>query len=225
MNLDLFNNLINSTKENKGVQNFIKELDEFLGNNIDKNERNQESLIEKILDGRSLSTKYRDKINIQRVDIVTKYSKENSEQGEFYYVYSRGSDNTYGIVMHKDAESGTDIWIKESQLPQGAGIDSVLRVKNGKYVLDKEATKEIQEKITEMINKLLEEQNNELNTQRVDGHLYEFVEQGIDKVWLIDMTDYTGDCIEEFNFPKEELENAKEGDVFQYINGEYKKMQ
>ena len=177
LNLNLFNNLINGAKENNVIQSFIKELGEVLENNLGDNERNQDSLVQKILDGRTLTTKYRDKINIQRHDIITNYSKENSEQGEFYYVYSKGADNTYGVVMHKNEESGSDIWIKESQLPKGAVVDSVLRVKNGMFVLDKDVTEEIQEELIEMINRLLEEQANKLESQRVEGHIYEFIEK------------------------------------------------
>lgn len=222
MNLDLFNNLINSTKENKAVQNFIKELGEFLENNLGNNERNEESLVQKILDGRTLTTKYRDKINIQRHEIITNYSKENSKQGKFYYVYSKGSDNTYGIVEHDNGKSGSDIWIKESQLPKGAGVDTVLREENGKVVLDKDATEKIQEELTEMINRLLEEQQSKLESQRVEGHVYEFVEKSGNTVWLTDETNYTGDCFQEINFPSELLDNATKGTRFEYVNGEYK---
>lgn len=221
MNLDLFNNLINSAKENNVIQSFIKELSEVLENNLGDNERNQDSLVQKILDGRTLTTKYRDKINIQRHDIITNYSKENSEQGEFYYVYSKGADNTYGVVMHKNEESGSDIWIKESQLPKSAGVDSVLRVKNGMFVLDKDATEEIQEELTEMINRLLGEQANKLESQRVEGHIYEFVEKSGNTVELTDVTNNTGECFEEIDFPSELLNKATKGTMFQYVNGEY----
>ena len=76
--------------------------------------------------------------------------------------------------------------------------------------------------MTEMINSLLKEQNEMLEAQRIEGHLYEFVEEGKNKVWLIDITLDNGECIEEFDFPEEILESAKPGDVFQYVNGEYK---
>ena len=221
MNLDLFSNLINSTKENKVIQSFIKELGEFLENNFENEEREQESLVQKILDGRTLTTRYRDKINIQRHEIITNYSKENSEQGKFYYVYSKGSDNTYGIVEHKNGESGADIWIKESGLPKGASVDSVLREKNGKFVLDKDATVEIQGELTEMINRLLEEQANRLDTQRVEGHIYEFVEKAGNIVELIDVTNYTGECFEEIDFPSKLLDKVTQGTMLQYVNGEY----
>ena len=87
MKLDLFNNLIKSTKENNIIENFMKDVNEFLENNLEKNEKNNISLVQKILDDRILTTTYRDKINVLRHDIINNYSKENSEQGEFYYVY------------------------------------------------------------------------------------------------------------------------------------------
>ena len=218
MNLDLFNNLINNTKESGFIQNFIKELGEFMENNLFNNERNQESLVQKILDGRTLTTRFRDLINIERQSIINSYSREH---GEIYYIYNKEDNNTYGIVSHKNGESNLEICAKESQLPKGAGVDSVLRVENGKFVLDENATKELQEELTEMINKLLEEQANRLESQRVEGHIYSFVEKYGDIVELIDETNYTGECFEEIDFPSEIANKANQGDMFKYINGEY----
>lgn len=221
MNLDLFKDLIKSTKENDIVQNFVKELGECLENKLSDNERNQIPLVQKILDGRILTTRYRDEINIQRHDIINNYSKEHSEQGEFYYVYNKRSNNTYGIVSHKNGEDGVNIGIKESQLPEGAGVDSVLREKNGKYTLDEVATEELQEELTEMINRLLDEQENRLEAQRIEGHFYEFVVKSGDIVELIDVTNNTGECFEEIDFPCELLDKATQGTMLQYVNGRY----
>lgn len=222
MNLDLINNLIKSTKENKTIQNFIKELGEFLEDNIENNQRNEEPLVKKILDGRPLTTTYRDKINIRKNDIISNYSKEHNEQGELYYVYNKKADNTYGIVAHRNGESGDNFKLKESEMPKGAGVDCVLRMKNEKFVLDEKATEELQKELTEMINYLLEEQENKLKAQRVEGHTYEFVEKAGSIVELTDLTNNTGECFEEINFPIELAEKATQGDKFQYINGEYK---
>ena len=221
MNLDLINNLIKSTKENKTIQNFIKELGEFLENNIVNSERNEEPLLQKILDGRPLTTTYRDEINIRRNDIINNYSKEHNEQGELYYVYSKKADNTYGIVSHKNGESGTNLRIKESDMPKDARVDSVLRMQNGKFVLDKQATEELQTELAEMINDLLDEQANRLDSQRVEGHIYEFVEKAGNIVELTDLTNNTGECFEEITFPSELAEKATQRDKFQYINGKY----
>ena len=221
MNLDLINNLIKSTKENNAIQNFIKELGEFLENNIGNSERNEEPLVQKILEGRTLTTKYRDEINIKRHDIINNYSKEHSEQGELYYVYNKRSDNTYGIVSHKNGESGTNIGVKESEMPKDAEVDCVLRMQNGKFVLDKQATEELQTELIEMINSLLEEQANRLDSQRVEGHIYEFVEKAGNIVELTDLTNNTGECFEEIAFPSELAEKVTQGTKFQYVNGEY----
>ena len=221
MNLELFNNLINKTKENGIIQSFMKELKDFLENNLDNNKQNQESLLQKILDGRTLTTRYRDEINIQRHKIITDYSKENSEQGEFYYVYNKDSNNIYGLVMHKDGNVGESIELQEEQLPEYAGVDSVLRINNGNFVLDKNATEKIQEKLTKMIEKLLEEQSNRLEEQRVEGNVYEFVEKSDDTVTLFNVTNYTGECFQEVYFPKKLFDKAIQGTRFQYVNGEY----
>lgn len=217
MNLDLVNNLINSTKENKVIQSFIKELGKILENNPS----NQVSLVQKVLHGRTLTTKFRDEINIQRHEIINKYSEENPEQGEFYYVYNKRADNTYGIVSHENGEAVKNIGIKESELPEGAGIDSVLIMKNGKFVLNKDATQKLRVELTNIINRLLEEQTKWLQGQRIEGHLYEFVEKTGDTVWLVDETNSTGECFEEIDFPVELLDKATQGAMFQYMNGEY----
>jgi len=217
LRLNIFNNLINSTKENNIIQKFINEL----SNSLEDNRRNQVPLVQKILGERFLITRYRDEINIERQKIINNYSKENSKQGELYYVYNKKSDNTYSLISHKNGESGINIKVKENELPKNAGVDSVLRVKNGKFLLDKDATEKIQEELTEMINRLLKEQDNTIETQRIDGNVYRFVEKTGDTVWLINETNYTGECIEEIDFPIKLLENATEGTMFQYINGEY----
>lgn len=217
MNLNLFNNLLNTAKKNNIIQSFIKELDESLENN----KINQVPLLQKVLDGRTLTTTYRDKINIKRHEIITNYSIKNAKQGKFYYVYSKGDDNTYGIVEHKNGKSSTDIWVEESQLPKGAGVDSVLTEQNGKFILNKNATEKIQKELTEMINKLLEEQANKLKSQRIEGHIYEFVEKSLNTVELMDVTNNTGECFEEIDFPSELADKATQGTMFQYVNGEY----
>lgn len=221
MNLDLFNNLINSTKENKIIQSFIKELGEFMEKNLGNDESEKETLLEKILDGRTLTSKYRDEINVQRCDIITNYSIQNSEKGEFYYVYNKGEDNKYGLVMHKNENMGADIWINESDLPEGVGVDCVLRQRNGKFVIDKESTYDIQKRLSNMMKGLINEQNFNLEKYRVEGHIYEVLGRTNNTVELIDLTANTGECFEEVNFPKEFFENEKYGKIFKYVDGEY----
>lgn len=220
MNLDLFKNLINSTKENNIVQNFINELGEALEKN---SERNEITLVDKMLNGRKLTASYRDKINIEKGNIISNYSKKTSDKGDLYYIYSRNLNNTYNVGIEKDGIYQGDIEVEEEELPMGAGVDSILRVKNGRYLIDEKATEVVQEELIELINRLLEEQDKTLKEQRVEKHLYEFVERSGDSAWLINKTNYTGDCFEEIDFQKEALNKAKEGDIFEYVNGQYQK--
>ena len=76
-----------------------------------------------------------------------------------------------------------------------------------------------------MKDTLLQEQNEYLKSQRIEGHIYEMSEKEDDRAWLFDHTNTDTsiqEAIEEINFPKELLENAQEGDLFIYQNGEYK---
>ena len=61
MNLDIFNDLINNTKENNLACGLIKELNEFLEN---RTTRNQISLLDKMQNEVKITTQYRDKMKI-----------------------------------------------------------------------------------------------------------------------------------------------------------------
>ena len=53
LNLDMFNNLLNNSKENNLINNFIKELSEFMeknNNKICKNDLQQENCLYQVVD-------------------------------------------------------------------------------------------------------------------------------------------------------------------------------
>ncbi|MBQ2835952.1 MAG: hypothetical protein IJE68_03875 [Clostridia bacterium] len=219
MNLDLFNNLINNTKEDNVIQSFIKELGEFLENT----KKAPVSIVQKIQDERKLTTEYRDKFNIERNKILNSYAKKTSDKGTMYYVYSKNSkkDDIYNLCICEEGKSHEINTVKENQLPKGAGVASVLREENGKYVLDKEATEEVLEQLTQIADQLLEEQTQQLNAYRIEGHSYEVVENLGDRVFLIDISANNCDCFEEIDFPEDLMEQATEGTIFKYIKGKY----
>lgn len=230
MNLDILNNLINNAKENNVVQSFIKELGNYLekstSENIANNKENGLSLLEKIQNNTNLTTEYRDKMLIERNNILGEYANETSYRGTMYYIYDKkGSD--YLINACEEGKSHEIIKINENDLPQGTNVDSILREENGQYVFDEEGTEIVQEKMKEKFDELLEEQENEMQKRRIEGHLYEFVERDGNIVSLIDNgniengEDASNEVFEEFEFPQELLINAKEGDIFKYENGRY----
>ena len=64
MNLDIFNNLINKAKENRIVENFLNELNNYL------EEDNELSLLQKIDNSGKVTVEYRDKMLIERGNIL-----------------------------------------------------------------------------------------------------------------------------------------------------------
>lgn len=221
MSLDLLNDLINSAKDNNLVQSFVKELGEFLEKSASK-----KSYLEQLQEDKKVTTKYRDKMYVERNNILNNYAKETAGKGTMYYIYSKksGKDDSFNLCVCEEGKSHDIIEVEEKDLPNGAKVDSALRMKDGKYIIDNEATQEISKKVEEMANNLLEEQAQELEQYRIEGHIYEVGEKGIDRVWLYDITN--GDeegvqGIEEIDFPKELLDEVEEGSKVIYKNGSY----
>ena len=224
MNLDIFNNLINKAKENNIVENFLNELNNYLENNLSKSDDNELSLLQKIYNTGKVTVEYRDKMLLERENILENYAKETKSKGTMYYLYNKDTeDNKYHISICEEGNSRVVIEAEKNELPKGAGVDSVLRKVNGKYVLDVEATRIVNEQISEMVDNLLNEQTRSLKEWRKEGHLYTVTENTGDRVWLLDSTydSQNGICVDDVEFPKELLDVAKEGTVFRYINGEY----
>lgn len=227
MDLNFFNKLNDATKDNNGIQGLIEDLGEFLENKFAGNkelERKGISLIQEMQEQGKVTTTYRDKMLVERSNILNEYAKGTSDKGTMYFVYSKNSAkaNVYNLCICEDGMSNKVISVEESELPNGAGVDSVLRLENGKYVLDEKATEHIFNEMHTMVQKLLEEQTLELSRKRVEGNIYEIVEISGDTAWLMNTTKNDGDCFEEISISKDVLDGLNAGDLIQYVNGEYK---
>jgi len=229
--LNVFNRLINITKENISVQNFIKELSEFIGEKRgDKQnmQRKEQSLIQSLLEQNKLTTEYRDKMHVERSHILNNYAEQTKDKGAMYYIYNKDDDkiDTYHLCMCDKDNSHKVIKVEGKDLPQGAGVDTVLRMENGKYTIDKEATNKVYERMEEKAEQLIKEQSQKMEEKRIEGHDYEVVEVSSKEVTLIDITKdrNNGECFEEL-VSKQNFQNVKEGDILKYINGEYINME
>ena len=234
MNLDLVNNLFNNLKENKCVQNFMKELSNYLENNTTNNYKilsndykyNNLTSDDLTLYNKKIITKFRDEMLIERNNILQNYAESTKELGEMYYVYniSQNERNAYNLCSCK-TDKGHEIITKSIEnLQQGVELGSVLRKQGENFTLDLNATKIVAEKINTMIKKKIEEQNKYLASKRVNGHVYEVGEKYSGRIWLYDLNNSVGggiEGIEEIEFPKDLYGNAKEGDRFVYKDGEY----
>ncbi len=214
MNLDIVNDLFNNLKENKFVQNFMKELSNYL----EKNSTNNNNLI----------SKYKDEMLIERANILQNYALETKDKGEMYYIYDINTNekNTYNLCVCKPSKSNEVITKKIEDLPEGASLGSVLRKQGEDFILEKEDTKVIENQINNMIEEKMREQNQYLDSKRIEGHIYEADEKYSGRIWLYDLNNKEGggiEGIEEIEFPQNLYETAKKGDKFIYQNGEYQK--
>lgn len=233
MNLDLVNNLINDVKNNKVVHDFIKELQNYLENNIlqstNTNNEKEKTLLDNITNNKNIITvKYRDEMYIKRAHILNDYAKKTLNKGTMYYVYGKNTKmlDVYNLCICQKGMSNIVLEKSIDDLPNGVQIGSVLRIVNNKFALDEEATKDIYQKVHKMQDEIFNEQTNFLESKRIEGHIYEMHENGGDRAWLYDITNGNVDGIEEveeINFPEELLKNAKEGDLFIFENGKYQK--
>ena len=236
MNLDLINNLFNNLKENEFVQNFMKELSEHLENNIGNNSNTVSSVGEwnnllsndLTIDNQKVIAKYRDEMLTERNNILQKYAENTKEAGEMYYIYniSENQKNSYNLSNCTVEKSNEVITKQIEELPEGVRLGSVLREQNGSFILDVEATKIVGEEINQMIQEKLKQQDEYLDSKRIEGHVYEVGEKYSERIWLYDLNNNPNsgmEGIEEIEFPKDLYQTAKEGDLFIYKNGEYQK--
>ena len=230
MNLNLANNIVNDVKNNKFVQNFIRELQSYLETSISKDnymnsEKEEIPLVNPTHNGNKIIAKYRDQMLTERANILNNYAKQTLSKGEMYYIYSKNSKMTdgYNLCVCEEGKSHTILEISKDNLPNESKIGSILRKYGDSYTLDEEATKDIAKEIDNMKSELLEEQTEFLESKRMEGHIYEMSENSGDRAWLFDITSGSNEGVEEIDFPIDLLKDSKEGDLFLYKNGEYQK--
>lgn len=235
MNLDIVNELFNNLKESKFVKNFMEELSNYLENNINNDSKNlnidyefQDLMAEDLtLYNKKVITKFRDEMLIERNNILQNYANKTKEKGEMYYIYGESENKNNAYNLYNCTNGGKEIITKSiEELPTGSNLGTVLRKKDNNFVLDNEDTKEIVKEIDTMIKEKIEEQNEFLQSKRIEGHVYEIGEKNSGRMWLYDQNSDNKKAIEgieEIEIPKELYEETKEGDLIIYHNGKYHK--
>ena len=235
MNLDLSNNLFNGLKEKEFMQNFMKELSNYLENNVINNLNLEEEYKWNNLLSNDLTlydnkiiAKYRDEMLIERANILQNYAERTKEKGKMLYIYNVNTkqENSYNICSCSQEKSNEVITKKIENLPQGSKLGSVLRRKDDRLVLDLNATKHVAKEINTMIKKKIKEQDQYLESKRIEGHIYEVGEKYSGRIWLYDLNNMkkgNTEGIEEIKFPKELYETAKQGEKYIFSDGKYNK--
>lgn len=210
MNLEFFNNLIKSDKKNSAIQNFVKELGEY----IEKNKQTKDNL-ERMQE--KLTIENRDKFLLKRLEVLNEFAKDNAKNGAMYYIYDK-SEKNYNACICENGKSHNVVQIEEKSLPNGTQIGTCLTLQDGQYIVNQSATELLNSKIKNLILELLKEQNNEIQKNRVEGREYKVVQNDGIRVWLEDVE--TKKIFEEIEFKA--TEEAEIGMIYKYENDEYK---
>lgn len=217
MNLDFFNQLANKIEENKEAQKLIGEIGDFLKDTIQGNEKNM-SILDEFENENHVSLIAKNKMRNQKQEILKHYAEVTKNEGSLYFVTKkRDGDATYRVEKYN--ENSTEVI--DLQLPENTLVDSVMREKEGKYVLDEKATSYVAEELKDMAGKILEEQMEELKDYRREGHLYLVTGDTNGRIYLSDQAEKRGYEIEEVDFPEELKSEVAEGTMLKYENGSY----
>ncbi len=236
MNLDIVNDLFNNLKENKFVQNFMKELSNYLEKNVINNAENfsmnnyeNNLLVDNLeINNKKIISKYKNEMLLERANILQDYASKTKEKGEMYYIYNKNSNNpnAYNLYVCDPSKSHEVITKNIEELPQGVHLGNVLRKHGKNFILEKQDTQLVENQINKMIKEKMLEQDQYLDSKRIDGHIYRVEEKDSGRIWLYDLNNKVGggrEEIEEIEFPQDLYETAKEGDTFIYKDGTYQK--
>ena len=215
MILDFFRNLCRKRNktENK-TDEFIEELSEYLD---EEKEVKKMGIIEKLKSETGVSNISEVKMLQKQNDIIKEYANGDN----IYFISKRDDEKNNYIVFNFENDKKHTIRLTQEELPDNVEINCILRKENDKYILDEEGTKHVQDEIEKMTKEVLQEQNDELEKYRQEGHLYIVKEDINDSIYLFDITSNPEFSIEEVDFPKELRSEATEGTVFKYENGQY----
>jgi hypothetical protein len=229
LSLDLSNDLFNNLRENKVVQNFIKDLSSYLKNNGIQND--EKPIIEQILNNNNVSTGNSNAIRFKEEETIIKYAKDNCNNETIYFVKDnkktywsnnqRHQDDNYYTVLKVDNGEIEKMNISKDEMPKEIKVNDVLKIENGKYIKDEILTTELKEAIIDMANEILNKQNTNLDTYRKEDHVYVVTEEVGENRFLKDLTENSDKEFEEVNLPKDLLEKAVEGTILKYSNGKY----
>ena len=222
MNLNILNNVEMGTKGKDFIFSFIEEISQSIKrNNMEKEMLNVE------FENDRFTTKYRDMYKNKLNETLINVANQTEDEGEMYYVFAINSQNedVYNLCLCDSNQIHNVYEINKNDLPLEITIGSVLRKNENDFILDEKTTLDIEEEMKAIKKELLEEQELELENNRIEGHIYEVSEIGADRVWLFDtsLDDEDGvDEIEEIEIPQDVLDTVTEGSSLIYENGQYR---
>lgn len=238
MDLEIFNNLINNVKESDFVQNFMKELNDFLENNCKLNEINQSSKYSEYWDYQNFmednvaasigisrwgaDIRYRDELSDAIDDSILKLSESEGTLYRKQFMANGPTDNpTYSVDKFENGKI-EHLILSADKVPKGFdNEDIIFQYRNDgstKVRMDlKEKAVDLASKNTEY----LKEKEREMTSDyKREGHIYQVGEDD-GYIFLKDLTEKRNYVLEDIDF----VVDCYQGDgKYQVIDGEYKKI-
>ncbi len=227
MHLDLFNNItgkIESRSEAKSFVNQLKEHIDSFSKSIINNDKaaeniNDTMLLEQIQAKNKTSLESSLKMIDKRDEIIEQYAKESIDNGDLYYIINKSNANGNYKVFKYDGNSYEKLEKTGIRFPKDVMVNTAMRLTDNKFVIDKEATVNINKKIIEPALEILKEQNEKISSYRKEGSLYCITNDVYDRVYLTNLK--TNERFEEVDFPQDLLEDAILGSVVKFENNKY----
>lgn len=228
MSLDFFNNLKENLSNNEVISNITEGIQDFLtevSDRLNSNENNNLDIVSEITTARTTSLSSENSIMKARDEILREYAKNTTDKGDLYFIFNKIKDSDDYRVIQMGEDIDTTLKVNINELPEGSGLNQVMRLKNGKFELDEIGTENVLNKIYIKAEEILDRQDRKLQEYRKDGHIYVVTEDINNRIFLWDTTSKPDFEIEEVNFPRQLLNEAKEGNKFIYKNGEYERIE
>ena len=231
MNLDKINEIFNNIKENDIVENFIKQLSNYLEENVKLNNLEQ-PIIEEILKANKLTTGNENQIIWNLDEVVEKYAKENYNNEAIYFIKDnkkiywqnnkKNYDDSFLTALKVENGEVEELEIKKSDTLKNITVNDVVKIYDGEFIVDSIATKELKDEIKKMADDIIEKQNEELNKYRKENHLYIVCEEIGKNRFLKDITEKSDFEFEEVNIDENLLDKVTEGTIIKFEDGKYK---
>ena len=156
MNLDKINEVFNNIKENDIVENFIKQLSNYLEENVKLNNLEQ-PIIEEILKTNKLTTGNENQIIWNLDEVVEKYAKENYNNEAIYFIKDnkkiywqnnkKNYDDSFFTALKVENGEVEELEIKKSDTLKNITVNDVVKIYDGEFIVDSIATKELKDEI------------------------------------------------------------------------------
>lgn len=225
MGLNFFNNLKENLERDNQASNLSGGITEFIGELTEAlklgEQRNNTDIVAQIAENNKLSLASENGIITTRNQVLAEYAGSTKEAGNFYFILNKvKGEDKYRVWKFQEGKR-TQTEMHGSELPNNAGVNSVIRMHQEKLVVDTTGTEIVMKEIQKRADKIINEQNEKIEEYKKEGHIYLVTEDINGRIFLWDSTEKPKNEIEDVYFPEELKNVAREGNTFIYHNGTF----